>query len=121
MATVYTQAGEEEVTDFTTGSRNAPANYYIAWGTDGTTAVKGDTALGSEGAESRATAEVGEGSAVDIFESVGTLTAESDQSIAEAGLFTETSAGTMLIRGDFGALDIKTNDKVGFTITLEQT
>ena len=51
--TMYTEDGEEWVTDLFTGDASAPANYYVNWGIGTGEAVKGDATLGSEGTETR--------------------------------------------------------------------
>lgn len=125
MASVYTTAGEGKVVDIIDGTAASPAdigtgNSWVAWGTDGTTAVKGDTALGVEAAESRVAATVTQPSA-SINQWVGEITSASSQTIAEAGLLTSSSGGTLIIHGNFTGIAVTNGDKIEFTITLEQT
>ena len=119
LATVFTSVGEDEVADFINGDGSAPANYFIAWGTDNTTADKADTTLGIESAETRATG-VNTQPTADTNQWVGTLTSLSTQSIAEMGLLDLVTGGNLFIRKDYAAaFDLETDDQIEFTVTLE--
>jgi hypothetical protein len=120
MADVFTSAGKAFVTDLVSKNSTAPTNYYIHWGTDGTTANKSNTALGTASAEARVTAVISNPSA-DISQFVATLTSGSTQTIQEAGLFDASTAGTMVIRGDHAGVAVDNGDKITYTITLEMT
>lgn len=123
MATVYTSAGEGGVVDLIdgTGSTHLDAsNAYVAWGTGTNGAVKGDTTLQTESAESRVLCTPTQPLA-DKNQWVGTITSSSSQTITEAGLFDNSTGGTMYIRGDFTGIGVNNGDKIEFTITLEQT
>lgn len=120
MATVYTQVGEEQVTDFTTGDASAPANYYVAWGTGAGTAAKGDTTLFSEGPEARVAATESQ-PAADKAQWVGTITASAARTVTNAGLFDASTGGNLFIKGDFTGVVLASGDKIEFTFTLEQT
>ncbi|KKL06575.1 hypothetical protein LCGC14_2594690, partial [marine sediment metagenome] len=52
MATVLTNVGEQYICDHLSGVETGAAD-YVAWGTGGGTAVKGDTALTTEASETR--------------------------------------------------------------------
>lgn len=120
MATVYTDVGEAQVTDFTTGDASAPADYFIGWGTGAGTAAKGDTTLFVEASETRATAVESQPSA-DKAQWVGTLTADAGKTITNAGLFDAVTSGNLFVKGDFTGVVLATSDKIEFTISLEQT
>ena len=120
MATVYTSAGEALVVDILDETTVCPVDWFVAWGTGGGGAVKGDTTLTTESAETRLAGAATQPSA-DINQWVATLTSLSTQTIDEAGLFSLVTGGTMLIRGDFTGIALTTDDKIEFTITLEQT
>lgn len=117
MATVYTQAGEELVTDILDGT-TAPPTWYVGWGTGAGTAAKADTALFTEASESRVAATMSQPSA-DINQWVATLTADGTKTITEAGVHSAASGGTLLIHGDFTGIALDANDGIQFTITLE--
>ncbi len=120
MATVYTQAGEELVVDMLDETVVCPTDWYVAWGDGGGGAVKGDTTLTVEESEARVVGTATQPSA-DINQWVATLTANATKTIDEAGLFSASTSGTMLIRGDFTGIALTSGDKIEFTITLEQT
>ncbi len=125
MATVYTDVGEAEVVDIIDGTATSPTdlgtnNNFIGWGTGAGTAVKGDTALFTEAAESRVGGTVSQPSA-DINQWVAEIVSASGQTITNAGLFNASSSGVMVVKGDFTGIVLATNDKIEFTISLEQT
>lgn len=122
MATVLTNNGEAWVIDVLDGSIDNQSSFdqYVAWGTDSTGAVKGDSALGTEASEDRVAGSRSQPSA-DVIQWTATMTADGTKTIAEAGLLTATAAGTLIIRGDFTGVSLNANDKIDFTIQLEQT
>lgn len=127
VATVYTSAGEGHGAGYYTGTTTTTA-FWIGWGTGGsssegagTVATKGDTTLTTEATDARATTAVTLPSA-DITQFVGTLTVETlGKTIEEAGLFTTTTGGILIIHGNHGGVTLATDDSIQYTITLEQT
>ena len=126
LATVFTNAGAAIVTNRMIQAGTAPKN--IGWGTGATAAAVGDTALGTEvapttaggrtvGTESRTTVT----NANDNYQVVGTVTqtAAGPVAITEAGLFDAVSAGNMLIRSVFAAVNTSLNDSIAFTFGLK--
>lgn len=120
MANVYTQAGEELVVDILDGTVAVPSNWYVGWGTGAGTAAKGDTTLFTEASESRVAATMSQPSA-DITQAVATLTADGAKTITNAGLFSASTGGTLLVHGDHSGIALSLGDKIEYTITLEQT
>lgn len=122
MATVYTDAGEAAVVDIIddTGTVLSAANAKIGWGTGAGTAGKGDTTLFTEAAEARVVGAITQ-PAADKNRWIGTITSASGQTITNAGLFDAATNGNLIIHGDFTGIVLATNDKIEFTITLEQT
>ncbi len=125
MATVYTDAGEAKVVDIIDGTATSPtdlgtSNNFVGWGTGAGTAAKGDTTLFTEAAESRVGGTVSQPSA-DINQWVATITSASGQTITNAGVFDASTAGNLIVKGDFTGIVLATNDKIEFTISLEQT
>ena len=125
MATVYTQDGEEKVVDIIDGTATSPTdigtgNNFVAWGTGAGTAVKGDTTLFTEASEARVGGTVSQ-PAVDKNQWVGTITADGTKTITNAGLFDASAAGNLIVKGDFTGIPLVLNDKIEFTISLEQT
>jgi hypothetical protein len=58
---------------------------------------------------------------VDKNQWVAEITADGTKTINEAGLFDASTAGTLVIRGDFTGVAVVLGDKIEFTFTLEQT
>lgn len=123
LATVFTNAGAAIVTNRIIQAGTAPKN--IGWGIGTTVAAVGQTALVTEsapttgggrtnGTESRTTVSV----ANDNYQVVGTVTAGSSLAITEAGLFDAATGGSMLIRSDFGAVNVVSGDSIAFTFGL---
>ena len=123
LATAFTNAGAAIVTNRMIQAGTAPK--YIGWGTGTTTAAVSQTALVTEaapttgggrttGTESRTTVT----NTNDNYQVAGSVTATGTAAITEAGLFDATSAGNMLIRGDFAAINVGSGDSISFTIGL---
>lgn len=119
MATVLTQAGEEWIIDKLDEQVQTTGD-YIAWGTGTGTASKSDTDLFGPTSEARVQATRSQ-PAADKIRWVGTLTADGAKTITEAGNFTASSGGTLIIHGDFTGIDLQSGDQIEFTIDLEIT
>jgi hypothetical protein len=122
VADVLTNNGEDWVAQRIAGTGALSSNNgsHGAMGTAAGTAVKGDTALGTE-VETRATTTVsvtGSG-ATAKYQAVWTQTATATRAIVEAGLFSAASAGTMFTSHDFTAINLNSGDSIQFTLTLD--
>ncbi len=120
MATVLSNLGEQYVCDFLSGVSTLDAQ-YVGWGTGVGTAVKGDTALDTESAESRVVGTLstdGAGSSAK-FKVVATITSAGSQTIVNAGLFDASTTGTLILHGDFTGVALVSGDKIEFTFTLD--
>lgn len=124
LAVVFTNAGAAIVTNRMIQAGTAPKN--IGWGTGTTAAAVTDTALVTEaapttsggrtvGTESRTTVT----NTNDNYQVTGTVTAGGTLAITEAGLFDAVTAGNMLIRGVFAAVNVVSGDSVSFTFGLK--
>lgn len=120
LATALTNVGVAVLVDRIQQSGTAGKN--IGWGTGTTTAAVTQTALVTEAAPTTAGGRtVGtEGETTtdqtgDTYTVTGTVTAGSTLAITEEGLFTATSNGTMLLRGDFSAVNVVSGDSIAFT------
>ena len=124
MATIYTQVGEEKIVDLIDGTVStvlSTANAKVAWGTGAGTSAKGDTTLFTEASESRVVPTVTQPTA-DKNQWVGTMTcAGAGKTITNAGLFDAATAGNLIVKGDFTGVVLAVDDKIEFTISLEQT
>jgi len=123
MATIYVSVGETVVVDLIDGTSAVhldAANAKVAWGTGAGTAAKGDTTLFTEASEARVVPTVSQPTA-DKNQWVGTLTADGAKTITNAGLFDAAAAGNLIVKGDFTGIGLALNDRIEFTISLEQT
>lgn len=119
MATVLTQVGEEWVVDKLDETVQTTGD-FVGWGTGAGTAAKGDTTLFTEASEARVSA-VRSQPVADKIRWVATLTADAGKTITNAGNFTASSAGTLIVKGDFTGIVLASGDKIEFTIDLEIT
>ncbi len=125
MAIAYVNGGPAIINNRIIQAGTAPKN--IGWGTGVGAAVVGDTALGTEAAPTTAGGRtVGTESRTTItqtndnYQVVGTVTAVSTLAITEAGLFDAVTAGNMLIRSNFAAVNVVSGDSIAFTFGLKQ-
>ena len=87
----------------------------------GTTAENAsDTAIETTDGESRATGTQTE-SASNAYRSVGTISYTSTKAVTEHGLFNDSSAGTLMDRTVFSAINVDSGDSIQFTYTLTLT
>lgn len=125
LATVFTNAGAAIITNRVIQAGTAAKN--IGWGIGTTGAAVTDTALETEsapttaggrtvGTESRTTVT----NTNDNNQVAGTVTAGGNLAITEAGLFDAVSAGNMLIRAVFAAINVVNLDSIAFTFGLKQ-
>lgn len=129
MATVLTTLGEWKITDLIQGTAAVHwdiTTALIAWGTGAGTAVKGDgtttgITLFSEATETRINPSAVTQPAADKLQWVGTMTCNATgKTITNAGLF-DAAGNNLCIHGDFTGIPLVQNDKIEFTISLEQT
>ena len=120
MATVLTNQGEEWLVDRAVGTAVDDAE-WIGWGTGNGTAAKSDTTLFTEASEDREQATVtreGTGASA-VLQAVATMVSESTQEITNAGLFTASTSGTLVVKGDFSGIALAEDDAIEFTFTLD--
>lgn len=124
LLVAFTNAGTAVITNRITQAGTAPKN--IGWGVGTTTAAITQTALVTEsapttaggrtvGTESRTTGT----NTNDQYTVTGTVTAGSTLAITETGLFDAVTAGNMLIRSDFSAINVVSGDSIAFTFNLK--
>lgn len=117
MADIFTSVGEGLVADYVDGTANAPANWYIGWGTGAGTAAKGDTTLFTEASEARVTATESQPTA-DANRFVGTITADGTKTITNAGVFDASTTGNMFLISSFTGVALNASDSIQFTFTI---
>lgn len=84
----------------------------------GTTAENvADTGIETTDGESRATGTQTE-SAANAYRSVGTISYTTTKAITEHGLFNDASAGTLMDRTVFSAINVVSGDSIQFTYTI---
>ena len=118
MADIFTQDGEELVTDIMDETATTPVDWYVGWGTGAGTAAKGDTTLFTEAAEARVIGAASQPSA-DQNQWVATITSASGQTITNAGLLSLITGGVLFIHGDHTGVLLANGDKIEYTITLQ--
>ena len=124
MAVVLTSVGEEvliDLIDGTSGTHLTTTNSFIGWGTGAGTAAKGDTTLFTEASEARVNPSTQTQPTADKLRWVGTITANGSKTITNAGLFNASTGATLIIHGDHTGQAVALNDKIEYTIELEQT
>lgn len=117
MANIFTQAGEELVTDILGLTASAPANWYIGWGTGAGTAVKGSTSLFTEAAEARVITTNSQPTA-DTNKYLAQITAAGAKTITNAGVFNASTTGTLYLHSDFTGLALGIGDKIEFDFQI---
>lgn len=121
MADVLTNVGEDWVAQslIRSGALDIPATHG-GFGTDGTAAAKGDTALGVEVETRGAVAASVTGSgATAKAQYIWTNTATAARAIQEAGLFSASSGGSMFTSHNFTTINLANGDSIQFTLTLD--
>lgn len=79
-----------------------------------------DTTIETTDGESRATGTQTEGAA-NAYQSVGTISYTTTKAITEHGLFNDVSAGTLMDRTVFTAINVVNGDSIQFTYTITLT
>lgn len=86
-------------------------------GTGGTAEAAGQTALVTEVA-TRTSGTTTEGASANIYRTVGAISYSGTFAITEHGVFSASSAGTMLDRSLFAAINVISGDSIQFTYEL---
>lgn len=119
MATVFTTVGKAWAIDKLDETVQTTGD-YVAWGTGAGTAAVGDTTLFTESTEARVVATRTK-PAADTIRWVATIVAAAGKTITNAGNFTASTVGTLIVHGDFTGIVLATGDQIQFTINLQQT
>jgi len=80
-----------------------------------------DTAIETTDGESRATGTQAEGASTYIYSSVGTISYTTSKAVTEHGLFNDVTAGTLMDRTVFAAVNVVSGDSISFTYQLTLT
>lgn len=120
MATVLTNGGEQWACDRMSGV-SALNGGFGAWGTGAGTAAKADATLFTEASEARVAATIttnGTGAAAK-YQAVWTIVADAVKTITNGGNFTASTAGILIIKGDFTGTLLALGESITFTATLD--
>ena len=77
-----------------------------------------ETALQTTTGISRVVGTQAEGASAEIYKSVGTITADTTEAIAEHGLFNASSGVTMMDRTKFSAINVVNLNQIEFTFSI---
>jgi len=116
---VLTNVGKNYVADLMDGTSSAANPYYVAWGTNATAPVATNTTLGTEASESRSSATEDQPVA-DRNRWVATITADGTKTITEAGLFTASTSGILVIHIGHTGIPVVLNDQIEYTIHFDK-
>src|SRR3989338_435380 len=119
MATVLTTVGKQWMVDKLDDTVSTDP-VWVAWGTGAGTAAVGDTTLFTEASEARVSGTQSQ-PAADTNRVVATITANGAKTITNAGNFTDSSGGTLIVKGDFTGIVLALNDQIQFTIDVQIT
>ena len=119
MATLTTAALQRFTDYLDPGAGNVAleADWYMAWGTSTQAESVGDTALIAEAAETRVTTTATQATATQN-QHVGSITATGSKTIAEIGLLTASTSGTLIIRHVFTGVPVVADDVIQGTFTI---
>ena len=112
-------AGKNHIADRLSSSPGGAAMGWMAIGTGSTAAAAGDTALGTE-IDRNATTSITDSSNVVTYVGDWAAGDGTNSAIAEAGIFNASSAGTMLARATFTAINKGASDtlKITWAVTI---
>jgi hypothetical protein len=110
-------AGENHIADQLSSSPGGAAMSHMAIGTGSTAAAFGDTTLGTETDRNALTSRT---DAVNVVTYVGTWSAGdgTNSALREAGIFNNSSGGTMLARAVYSNIDKQAGDTLTITWTV---
>lgn len=118
MATVWANAGKAIATNRIKGAGTEPG--FVAIGTGAGTAAIADTTLFTEVETRTAGTTTQQTTTVtnDTYRVVGTVTATSARAVTNAGTFDASSAGNMMVKGDFSVINLAIGDSIQVTANL---
>ena len=117
MANVLTTVGDGFIVD-KLDETTSDIPQWIAWGSGTGTAAVADTDVFGAVSEARVSGTTSQPSA-DVYQCLGTMTADGTKTITNAGLFTASAAGTLVMHGDFTGIALAADDQIQFTFQLQ--
>lgn len=117
MPAIFTQSGQDWLVDKMSNVVSSTMD-WLAWGTDGTAEQESDTALGAEAAAAGSNRTQGTITQPqsDTYRVSGTLTAESNVTISEVGLFDALTGGVLGVRGTHAGIPLEEGDQITYTL-----
>lgn len=91
---------------------------YHECGTGTTDPAVGDTDIETPIGVARVAGSQTEGASANIYKTVGEITSDGTYAVTEHGLFNDLSAGTLMDRHEFAAINVTPGDKIEFTYQL---
>jgi len=120
MVDVVTNVGLDIITERLLNGGIAEPK-FIAMGTGTTAAAITDTVIETE-VETRtsgtSTVETTGSTTNDTYRVVGTVSATATRAIANAGLLTASSGGSLFVHSNFAVINLLTNDSITFTFNV---
>jgi len=120
MADVLTTVGKA----FVTLTMTTSTGKYVAWGTGATAAAVGDTVIETESAETRVAGTQTQQTTTttnDTYQVAGTIVSASTQTIANAGVLSAVTGGTLILHSNFTGVPLLSADSIAFTFRLKQS
>lgn len=116
---VWTNAGQAYFADIIDPATRASttSTFYGNTGSSTTAAAVTDTALGAENAESRATCTVSQPNA-NTLRFTFTVTFTGSRVVAELGVFSASTGGTMIASAEYPVLNTQSGDQVTFDVDV---
>ncbi|MGK2934345.1 MAG: hypothetical protein ACSLFE_03770 [Gemmatimonadaceae bacterium] len=114
---VITTAGVNFIRDAFRNVTEAELMNYHASGTGAVAEAVGDTALGTE-VEAARVAGTQSGPSAGVYRTVATIAYTATRAITEHGVFSATSAGTLLDRSVFSAVNVVNGESIQFQYDL---
>lgn len=118
---VVTTAGMNYIVDELQSSAGIANFKYHDCGTGGTAEAAGDTALITPYGGARTSGTQAEGASANIYKSAGTIAFTTTKAVVEHGLFSASSAGTLLDRTVFSAINVNNGDSIAFSYEITFT
>ena len=116
-ADVVTNNGRAWIAGLLSNQQAPVANYYVAWATGPSTAAVTDVALDTE-VDSRVAATMSRVTTTvtnDTSQAVALLTAGTARNIQAAGVWTASTAGTLIQESSHATVPLLTNDSIQYT------
>lgn len=115
---VVTTVGVNFLVDAFQGTVEPEAMNYHDSGTGAVAEAVGDTDLGTKVETGRQAGTQGEGASANIYQTVATISYTATRAITEHGIFSAASAGVLLDRTVFAAVNVGNGDSIQFTYEL---